>query len=202
MRIFFSPQRRDGALTLEKTSGDRLRVNGQLLNFNGLNDGDTIRGKDVPCEWIVGDIHRADGELHVTVILPHGPNPSPAMAFPEPVTATEDGPIAVPQREPMWTPDPSIIVTAADKAAAERRAELSPLVPYQFRAMLKIAGVEEAVTAAVAAIPDPAQRAVAEAKVEYALSFQRDDPLFEMLGPAVGLTSARIDELWRQAVAL
>lgn len=99
MLISFSPQRRDGALVLEKSSGDRLRINGELFNFNPLDDGDVIPAGAVPCDWIVGPVERIDGEIRVTVILPHGPNPSQAVAFPEPVTVTEDGPIVVPTDE-------------------------------------------------------------------------------------------------------
>ncbi|HEU5019696.1 MAG TPA: hypothetical protein VFT69_17195 [Pseudolabrys sp.] len=100
MRISFSPQRRDDALTLEKTSGDRLRINGELFNFDPLQDGDSIPAGEVPCDWIMGPIERIDGEVRLTVVLPHGANPSQAVAFPEPITVTEDGPIAVPQDAP------------------------------------------------------------------------------------------------------
>jgi hypothetical protein len=105
MRISFSPQRRDDTLTLEKT-GDRLRINGALFNFSPLADGDTVPAGEVPCEWIVGPIERVDGEIHLTLILPHGPIPSQAVAFPEPITITEDGPIAVPH-DPAREPEPA-----------------------------------------------------------------------------------------------
>lgn len=94
MRISFSPQRRDDTLIIEKSSGDRLRINGELFNFNPLAEGDTI--PSIPCDWIVGPVERVGGEVCLTVILPHGPNPSEAVAFPEPITVTEDGPIDVP----------------------------------------------------------------------------------------------------------
>lgn len=97
MRISFSPQRRDDTLTLERTSTDRLRINGELFNFEPLPDGGTI--PEVPSEWIVGSVHRVDGEIHLTLILPHGPNPSQAVTFPQPITVTEDGPIVVPHDE-------------------------------------------------------------------------------------------------------
>lgn len=99
MKVSFSPQRRDGALTLEKSNGDRLRINGELFNFNPLPDGGTIPAGAVPCEWIVGPVERIDGEVCLTLILPHGPYPSPAVAFPDPITVTEDGSIAVPHDE-------------------------------------------------------------------------------------------------------
>ena len=95
MIINFTPQRRDDTLSLEKTSGDRLRINGELFNFNTLNDGDTIPADSIPCEWIIGDVTRVDGHVHVTLILPHGPNPTHVQAFPSPITVTEDGPINV-----------------------------------------------------------------------------------------------------------
>ncbi|MEF2552037.1 hypothetical protein VQ042_11800 [Aurantimonas sp. A2-1-M11] len=97
MRISLFPQRRDDPVpTLEKTAGDRLRINGELFNFNTLEDGDTIPAGAVPCDWIVGPVQRIDGEVHVAVILPHGPNPSFGVAFPEPITVSEDGVIALP----------------------------------------------------------------------------------------------------------
>ncbi|WP_309086376.1 hypothetical protein [Chelativorans sp.] len=106
MRISFSPQRRWAtALVVEKTSGDRLRINGELFNFNAIPDGGTIPAGEIPCEWIVGPVERIDGEVRVTLILPHGPNPSHAVAFPEPITVTEDGPIEVPS-----DPEPSMAI--------------------------------------------------------------------------------------------
>ena len=97
MRISFSPQRRDDALTLEHTAPDRLRINGELFNFDPLPDGATI--PEVPCERIVGPVESVNGEIHLTLILPHGPNPSEAVAFPEPIHVTQDGPIAIPHDE-------------------------------------------------------------------------------------------------------
>lgn len=99
MRISFSPQRRDDTLTLERTSTDRLRINGELFNFGPLADGDTIPSGEIPCEWIIGPVERIDGEIHLTLILPHGPNPSQAVAFPEPIHVTQEGPITIPHDE-------------------------------------------------------------------------------------------------------
>ena len=100
MRISFFPRRLDDTLTLERTSDDRLRINGELFNFNTLADGDQIPSGAIPCEWIVGPVTREDGVVHLTVILPFGPNPSQAVAFPDPIIVTEDGPIALPGEEP------------------------------------------------------------------------------------------------------
>lgn len=99
MHISFSPQRRDDPVPdLYRTAPDRLRINGELFNFGPLPDGATI--PEVPCEWIVGPVERISGEIHLTLILPHGPNPSQTVAFPQPIVVTEDGPVAVPFDEP------------------------------------------------------------------------------------------------------
>lgn len=95
MHISFSPQRRDDTLTLERTGPDRIRINGELFNFGPLADGDTLPYGEVPCEWIVGPVERIGGVVHLTLILPHGPNPTGAQAFPQPIHITEDGPINV-----------------------------------------------------------------------------------------------------------
>lgn len=93
MRISFSPQRRNDTVTVSK-AGDVLTINGEVFGFDSLPEGATIPA--VPCEFIVGPVHRIDGELHLTMLLPHGPNPLPAVAFPEPIIVTEDGEIAIP----------------------------------------------------------------------------------------------------------
>ena len=97
MKITFSPQRRDDALELEKSSGDRLRINGELFNFDTLAEGDAIPPGAIPCDWIIGPVERMEGEVCLTLILPHGPNPSSALAFPEPITVSAGGPIVVPR---------------------------------------------------------------------------------------------------------
>lgn len=98
MRISFSPQRRDEGLAVVK-AGDILTVNGEAFDFSSLPDRGTIPAGAVPCEWIVGPVERVDGELRITLILPHGPSPSAAVAFPAPITVTEDGEIDLPHDE-------------------------------------------------------------------------------------------------------
>jgi len=104
MRISFSPQRRDDALSIERTAPDRIRINGDLFNFGPMANGDVIPAGAIPCHWIIGPVERIDGEIHLTLILPHGPNPSEAVAFPYPISVTEDGPVTIPhdpkQEEP------------------------------------------------------------------------------------------------------
>lgn len=95
MHIKFSPQRRDGALEVIK-NGDKLRINGDLFSFASLPDGASIPAGTVPCEWIVGPVERINGEVILTLVLPHGPNPSQGVAFPEPLIGPRDGKLAIP----------------------------------------------------------------------------------------------------------
>ena len=96
MRIDLTPQRHDGALTVSK-SGDILTINGEAYDFSSLPDGATIPAGVVPCDWIAGPVNRIDGDLHLTLILPHGPKPTPEQAFPQPIINPADGVIALPQ---------------------------------------------------------------------------------------------------------
>lgn len=95
MHITFAPQRRDGVLTVAK-QGDVLTINGDQIDLSVIPDGATLPAGAISNEWIAGPVERIGGVLHVTLLLPHGPNPSQSVAFPEPVTVTSDGAIAVP----------------------------------------------------------------------------------------------------------
>lgn len=77
--------------------------------------------------------------------------------------------------------------------------EYRPLEPYQFHAMLKLAGHEGAVKSAIAAMPDETARAVAEAKLERTGEFNREDKLVIDLSTAIGLTPAELDKMWLKA---
>lgn len=95
MRISFSPQRRDETVTVVKT-GDILTINGDAFDFSDLPDGATIPAGAVPCEFIAGPVERIEGELHLMLLLPHGPSPEPWQAFPEPVIDPPDGSLDLP----------------------------------------------------------------------------------------------------------
>lgn len=95
MHITFFPQRRDDTFSVSK-AGDVLTINGETLDFTSLPDGATIAAADSPSPWIVGDIERIDGKLHLALLLPHGANPSAQVAFPDPLIDPADGPIILP----------------------------------------------------------------------------------------------------------
>lgn len=96
MLISLSPQRRDDVLQVSK-SGDILTINGQAFDFSELPDSATIPAGEVPCDWITGPVERIGGELHLTLILPHGPNPSPEVASPTPLVNPPDGVLSIPR---------------------------------------------------------------------------------------------------------
>lgn len=95
MKIKLSPMRRDDTITLEK-QGDTLIVNGESFDFSQLGDGETLPREAIESEWFAGDVSRIDGELELTITLPHGADASEAERFPVPITVTTDGPIALP----------------------------------------------------------------------------------------------------------
>jgi hypothetical protein len=98
MHITLSPVRLDGTLTAS-LSGDVLTLNSETFDFSQLPEGGTLPAEAIASDWITGPVSRVNGELHLTLRLPHGPNPSQAVAFPEPIHVTEDGPIPLPTDE-------------------------------------------------------------------------------------------------------
>lgn len=96
MNITFSPQRRDETLAVSK-QGDTITINGTPFDFSVIPDGATLPASAVDCEYITGNIERVNGVLHISLILPHGPNPSQEVAFPVPIINPADGALELPQ---------------------------------------------------------------------------------------------------------
>lgn len=101
-QITFSPQRRDEVLTIEKTNGNRLRLNGELFNFNTLRDGDVIPLGEIPCKWIMSGVEMKDGVIHLTILLPYSVSRID-VETPEPITVEDDGLIVLPKLDPEPT---------------------------------------------------------------------------------------------------
>jgi hypothetical protein len=96
MKITLLPQRNDDTLTVTK-QGDTLTINGTAYDFSQLPDGGTLPKDAVDCEWILSDINRVDGELELTLLLPHDVDASEAARFPEPIVDPADGQVELPQ---------------------------------------------------------------------------------------------------------
>lgn len=95
MKINLSPQVRTDALVVSK-SGDALIVNGVTYDFTQLTEGSTLPAEAIECEYIVGEVKREDGEIELTLLLPITADASEAAKYPEPVTMTTDGEVALP----------------------------------------------------------------------------------------------------------
>jgi hypothetical protein len=76
--------------------GDVLTINGEAFDFSQLPEGATLPAGAIGSGHFEGPVGRINGELHLTLRLPHGPNPSQAVAFPQPITVTQDGPVEMP----------------------------------------------------------------------------------------------------------
>jgi hypothetical protein len=97
MKITFSPCRMDAVLAAS-IDGDTITLNGQAVDLSGVAEGAAVDAETLGCDWITGQVSRADGVLCVTLILPHGADAPQEALFPEPVEAG-DGPVAVPGQE-------------------------------------------------------------------------------------------------------
>jgi hypothetical protein len=80
--------------------------------------------------------------------------------------------------------------------------EETVLAPYQFHAMLEIAGLDQTVRQEIDGMADGRDKAAARAKFERANNFYRTDPLVSALATQVGLTEEQIDTMWMEAAAL
>jgi len=96
MNINLSPQRRDDALTITK-NGDVLTINGTEYDFSQLSDGGTLPADAVDSEFVIGSVDRVNGELELTLRLPHGANASEAARFPQPIIDPADGEVELPK---------------------------------------------------------------------------------------------------------
>lgn len=110
----------------------------------------------------------------------------------------------------MWSPDPSIIITAdmkaAEATAAARLAQFPHLEPDRFWFGLRASGYEDDLRAWVAGLNDPESPdydpvawAAASAKLDFAKHFERYHPLVEAAREAIGMTEAELDALWQYA---
>lgn len=95
MIINLSPVRMDETITVIR-QGDVLTVNGEDFDFGPLSDGSTLPAEAIGSDHFAGPVKRIGSELHLTLRLPHGANPSHAMAFPEPIIMTTDGVVPLP----------------------------------------------------------------------------------------------------------
>jgi len=96
MKLILFPQRRDETLTITK-QGDVLTINGAEYDFSQLSDGGALPADAVNSEFVIGSVERVNGELELTLLLPHGANASEAARFPQPIIDPADGEVELPK---------------------------------------------------------------------------------------------------------
>lgn len=107
----------------------------------------------------------------------------------------------------MWTPDPSTIITAAQKQAeadaAKRLSDFPNLEPDQFWFIVRVSGYETALKDWMVSLAetDPVAWAAASSKLEYAKFFERDHPFVEMAAEAIEIDPVELDALWQYGAA-
>ena len=97
MNITFSPQLRAAPVVMSVT-GDAIDIDGVSYDFGPLAEGDILPREAVDCPWLASDVTREQGQVCLTLILPHSSNAPEAARFPEPVTVTS-GPVPLPAFE-------------------------------------------------------------------------------------------------------
>lgn len=105
MKIHFSPTSAMVSQPLDMLkAGDTITINGAVLDYSGLDegqslpsfdaDGDTIENAGHP---LVKSVQRVGGNLVLTVSLQYTEPAPEAVRFPEPVEMEGDGPVPVPE---------------------------------------------------------------------------------------------------------
>ena len=81
MKIYLSPVRADEKLKAS-VKEDSITINGSVLDFSPLQEGETLPAAAIFSDWVVGDVHRIAGEITLTLRLPHGANAPQETRFP------------------------------------------------------------------------------------------------------------------------
>lgn len=95
MKIHLTPMRTDTPLTLHR-KGDILTLNGESFDFTELSEGAQLPASAIASDLFVGSVTRKDGELELTLVLPHGAAAPPATLFPVALNIEGNGPVELP----------------------------------------------------------------------------------------------------------
>lgn len=89
MKIKLSPARYDNVYSASVSDDALSFSDGTVLDFSPLQEGEVLPRNAIACPWIAGDVSRANGEIQLTLLLPHGANTPEETRFPAPVSVTE-----------------------------------------------------------------------------------------------------------------
>ena len=98
MKLKFSPVRYDERL-VASIVGDVITLNGIEFDFTPLKEGHILPVNAIETFWIVSDVTRKDGEIELTLLVPHGPNAPYSTLYPDAfITPTQvgDGVVDIP----------------------------------------------------------------------------------------------------------
>ncbi|WP_329603632.1 tail fiber assembly protein [Pseudomonas putida] len=136
MIIKLSPVRSDAALSVFK-SGDILEVNAVALDLSRLPDGATLPAEAVGCDFVIGPVERINGDLALTLMLPHDADAPQGARFPVDLYPA-DGQVQLPGLElgdrlsaTAGVIDWSQVITAEAKAQAAAEQLLATVVSEQ-----------------------------------------------------------------------
>ena len=106
MIIHLTPQFAETQQPIVTITGDTITINGDSFDFSPLAEGSTLPSDAIDSEWIIGDVTRTDGEIVLSLLLPHGSRAPESTRFPQPLTVTTDGPVELPiYDEPLPEPE-------------------------------------------------------------------------------------------------
>lgn len=154
MIIKLSPVRSDVSLSVYK-SGDTLELNSVAMDFSRLPDGATLPAEAVGSEFVIAPVERINGDLVLTLMLPHDADAPQGARFPVDLYPA-DGQVQLPGLElgERLTAYPGVIdwsqaITAEAKAqaAAEQllAATIAELAQRRAAADAAIAPLQDAV---------------------------------------------------------
>lgn len=136
MIIKLSPVRSDAHLSVAK-AGDILEVNGVALDFSRLAEGATLPAEAVGCEFVITPVERINGDLVLTLMLPHDADAPQGARFPVDLYPA-DGQVQLPGLElgdrlpaTAGVIDWSQVITAEAKAQAAAEQLLATVVSEQ-----------------------------------------------------------------------
>lgn len=98
MIIKLSPRVCDDAQPAISVSGDVLTIDGTVLDFSPLSEGEALPSEAVDSPWLqqYSEVTRVGGDVCLTLILPICWDAPEASRFPEPIIVDADGPVTLP----------------------------------------------------------------------------------------------------------
>lgn len=153
MIIKLSPVRADAELAVLKL-GDALTINGIQFDFSQVSEGDTLPAVALSSDWLADAVERIDGNLVLTIRMPHGADADESIRFPADIVNPPDGAVrlptgtaAGPESSTPGTIDWSQLITKAMKDAAAAAIQLADakaeLTARNNKAIVQIARIQD-----------------------------------------------------------